>query len=360
MLNLHSILPVSPRSGRHRGFTLVELMVAITLSMVILAALSQTFVYNSRDRNEMENVTRQVENGRYAVRVLSDSIQHAGFMGELDVDIAMKVGTPLTIPTSKPDPCATDLATLRNNMLLPIQGYNVASQKPSCIDDVKASSDILVVRHASTCARGSLDCNDLAGAPYFQASQCNNNKELSTSDAQNFYRLNTDINQLDRTQRDCATVAVARRFLTHIYFIANNDQTGDGIPTLKRAELGATSFTVQSIANGIEEVEFEYGIDTNDDNVIDAYTANPDAFNGCGGATDPSGCSTRNWFNVLSVKIHVLARSPEVTPGHKDTKRYTVGLSSNDVDPIRVGPFNDGYKRHVYESVVSLMNPMMR
>src|SRR3546814_5874651 len=51
--------------------------------------------------------------------------------------------------------------------------------------------------------------------------------------------LDTTATNLNRTKRDCSTAASKRRFLVHIYFLANNDKPGDGIHTLKRAELGA-------------------------------------------------------------------------------------------------------------------------
>src|SRR3546814_6299080 len=82
--------------------------------------------------------------------------------------------------------------------------------------------------------------------------------------------LDTTATNLNRTKRDCSTAASKRRFLVHIYFLANNDKPGDGIHTLKRAELGAAGFTIVPLVEGIDALQFEFGIDTNGD-------GNPDA-----------------------------------------------------------------------------------
>jgi type IV pilus assembly protein PilW len=54
-------------------------------------------------------------------------------------------------------------------------------------------------------------------------------------------------------------------------------------------------------------------------------------------------------INVTAVKIYVLIRSREPTPGYTDTKTYTLGSTT-------MGPFNDGFKRHVYVTTVRLPN----
>jgi type IV pilus assembly protein PilW len=110
------------------------------------------------------------------------------------------------------------------------------------------------------------------------------------------------------------------------------------------------------LADGIEQLQIEYGIDTDGDGSPDQYTADPTTFTSpaCGGCT-----AAINWANVMAAKVHVLARSSETVPGHVDRKIYELGTAA-DGTPIRLGPFNDGYSRHVYSTVVRLMNPSAR
>ncbi|MGJ7917901.1 PilW family protein [Massilia sp. LXY-6] len=288
-----------PRRPSAQGFSIAELLVALAIGMLILAGMTTLFVRNSRTQTEVERANRQIENGRYAVQLLSTDLRNAGYYGEFDP-------TPLADPPGVPDPCSPTLPALRAALPLHVQGFAPGDALPSCLTDVKPGTAVLVVRHTRTCASGNPDCDaDGIQGPLFQASLCDNLSELGSGDPANYYALDTDPAKLTRHQRDCTatagtgTVAIGRRFLTHIYFVANNDQAGDGIATLKRAELRVVNGTLQFIAvplvEGIDDLELEYGIDTNGDGVVDQYTASP------GGAA--------GWRNVLTVRVSVLARN---------------------------------------------------
>lgn len=332
------------------GFSLVELMVAITIGLLILAGLSTIFLNSSKARGEVEKSNRQIENGRYAVQLLTEDLRLAGFYAEFDP-------AELPLPSAKPNPCLTATADLIAAMPLHIQGYDGGATL-SCLDDVKTGTDILVVRHVSSCVAGTTNCDaTVTGIPYFQASLCNAPTEMGSPDAANHFALNTDTASLTRHKRDCTTLANIRRYRTHIYFIANNDNAGDGIPTLKRAELGAGSFSIVPLAEGIENLQIEYGMDTNADGAPDAYSANPDSYNSCSGAA----CVT-NWQNVVMAKLHLLARNTEATAGYSDGKTYTLGLKADGTaNSVSIGADSlRPYKRHVYQAMVRLNNPAGR
>jgi len=61
-------------------------------------------------------------------------------------------------------------------------------------------------------------------------------------------------------------------------------------------------------------------------------------------------CDLSDFMNATAVRVYVLARSREATPGYTDTKTYTLGTAGT------VGPFSDGFKRHVYSTTVRLIN----
>jgi type IV pilus assembly protein PilW len=176
----------------------------------------------------------------------------------------------------------------------------------------------------------------------------------------NYYRLDTNTANLDRRQRNCTTAAVARRYETHIYFIANNDESGDGIPTLKRAELhirddGNLGFDPVALAEGIENLQLEYGVDTDGDGKPDLFTPDPGTANGCSDAA----CAAVNWRNVMSVKLNLLSRNTEQTLSYTDAHRYVLGHLA-DGSENGVPAANDHYKRHVFQSLVPMPNPIGR
>lgn len=328
------------------GYSLVELMISITLGLLILAGITTVFVNNSRSRKEIERANQQLDNGRYAMQLLADDLRNAGYLAELNP-------APLATPSTKPDACATDLATLKSALPIPVQGYDNGANAPSCLSDVKTGTDILVVRRASACAVGDTNCDaQISGAPYFQASACNNSTELGSSTSTDYYGLDTTTTNLTRHKKDCTTLAALYQYRTHIYFIANNDKSGDGIPTLKRAELGASGFTITPQVEGIENMQIEYGLDAGASltGAPTAFTANPDTYNSCSGAT-----CVGYWRNTAAAKINLLARNTTLTAGYTDSKTYSLGLNANGTANT-AGPFNDAYKRHVYASVVRLNN----
>jgi type IV pilus assembly protein PilW len=326
-----------------RGFTLIELMVGLTLGLIVIAVATTAFVNVSSNRRDMQRTGRQIENGRFAVQLLADDIVNAGYFGEFD---PRGVGPPAT----KPDPCSVSLADMKTMVMMHIQGYASSAAKPSCISDVRSGTPVVAVRRVATCVAGTTNCDAaVAGQIYFQATLCNT--ELANVPISTQYTVDAQpSSSFSFHKHGCTTPASVRSYVMHIYFIANNNDSGDGIPTLKRAELGANGqFSIVPLVEGIEDMQLEYGIDTDGDSMPDAASDDPGTFGGC--AAVP--CYITNWLNVMTVKLYLLSRSSEATPGYTDTKTYALGSRTD-------GPFNDGFKRHAYTETIRMNNPAGR
>jgi type IV pilus assembly protein PilW len=319
-----------------RGFSLIELMVSVALGLIILTALFIIFVGNIRSRGEIEKASQQIENGRYAIQLLTEDLRLAGFFAEFDPSL-------MASPAALPDVCAAGINDLKSSFMLHVQGHNNGAVTPSCVKDLKADTDIVVVRRASTCVAGTAGCQEVAGAPHFQASLCSNASELENPTyLDHHFKLSYATADLTLTKRNCTAPAAYSRYRTHVYFIANNNVSGDGIPTLKRAELDVGGFGKDPVplVEGIEDLQIEYGLDKPTvDGAPDSYTAAP--------------ASIEDWRTVVSVKIGLLARNTEKTQGYTDPKTYT--LLSNAATS-----YSDGYKRHAFQSTVRLNNPSGR
>lgn len=327
-----------PRTLLHRqaGFSLAELMVASAIGLIILAGMATLFVNNSRAQAEIEKANRQIENGRYAMQLLSTDLTNAGFYGEFDP-------TPLPDPDPLPDLCALRVSDLRATLPMAVQGADAPEAAAlTCLPDRKPDTDVLVVRRTQTCVAGTGNCAPTAdGGVFLQASLCYNNQELGSSDPANHFDLATDVSLLTRHQRDCSdvpgsgTAAVVRRYLVNIYYIANNSEDGDGIPTLKRAELsgkGELAWSVVPLVEGIDNLQVEYG-------AAGVFSAAP--------------ASVAGWRQVTAVKLHLLARNLEPTRDYSDERSYTLG-------DVTVEAPGDEFKRHVFQSQVMLRNPAGR
>jgi type IV pilus assembly protein PilW len=329
---------------RQAGLSLVELMVSITLGLLILSGVLVVFVNTSAARNEVERTSRQIENGRYASELLSEDLRLAGYFAELN---PASITPPGALPA---DPCSLTPADWRAWIPMHLQGYDDSGfASANCtLTNLKANTDVLVVRRARTCAAGVSGCDTAVnGKPYLQvalcAAQVTPNYKLGLEGTETF----------DMQKKTCLTTALAnkREYFVRIYFIATDNGAGQNIPTLKRLELTGTGWSTVPLVEGIEELQLHYGLDTNGDGMPDVYVANPNDYptGTCTGA-----CPRDNWMNVVTVQFHVLARNLETSPGFTDTKKYILGkdAAGNDIERTPGGAF----RRHVYSGLVRVAN----
>ncbi|MBE9540362.1 MAG: PilW family protein [Proteobacteria bacterium] len=367
---------------KQRGLSLVELMIAMALSLIIVAAIAQLFASMSRANQEMAKTSSQIENARFTMQFITSDLIHAGYWGsfvpEFD-DLTFDDVAPTDFPANVPDPCAPASFPLSDTILdqligLPIQVYNAVPTACSTVLPNKlADTDVLVVRHANTCAPGDTNCEaDVSGKLYFQASNCDT--ELGSVVLPNPLNPNYafDPNGHTRTQIDCTTLESKRKVIQNIYYIRDYAVTiGDGIPTLMRSEFDLVGGTLAqqaavALVEGIERFRVELGIDKESDTnlpvdpnsvILWADTSNlTSPTNRGNGIPEPpfihcgTGCTAYQLANVVSVKLYILARADVATPGYTDTKDYKLG------SPAAIGPFNDSFKRHVFSTTIRLNN----
>ena len=326
---------------REHGFSLVELMVSVTLGLIVLAILATVFAHASTARTELQRSSQQMDNGRYAVDVLSQDLQLAGYFGELNV-------AGLAVPGALPDLCSTAPADWVAAIPFHLQGYDEANGAPSCMPtSVKAGSDVVAVRRVRTCIAGAAGCEPVvATQPYLQVGLCGS--------AGSAYALGVaQDTAFPHKLKDCTTDAGRRRYTVNVYFVSADNGSGAAIPTLKRLEFNGAGYTEVALVEGIERLQIEYGIDTDGNGAPDAYAADPGTYTYPGCVT----CSAvSNWANVVTAKLHVLSRSLEpASRGYVDNKVYDLGKNAAGAR-VTAGPFGDAYRRQVYTAAVRIMN----
>jgi type IV pilus assembly protein PilW len=328
--------PIAPR-----GFTLMELLVGLTIGVLVLFGLVTLFVNSSRTRREVDQTSQQIENGRYALDVLRDELHLAGYYGGL----VPYQGYPIASATT-PSVCASDVAGLQfvappAALQWPVHVFGIAGgdPTPACVaaapGGVKPGTDILVVRRTSTVA--------IAGAPaagnvYVQPSNCKSELVQHMDFAVD---VGANAGAFTRTKRGCTTAADIYEFQTRIYYVSN-----ETIPTLRLLTISGTTSTNEAMVQGIDDMRVEFGVD----NMGSDGAA--DAFRKCLSTSDP--CAATDWANTMAVRLYLLARNLAPEGAYTDTKTYALGTG------VVAGPFNDHYKRHAYAAVVRLMNPAGR
>ena len=359
---------------RQSGLSLIELMIASVIGLLLLGGLSLIFVNSSETNREMQKTSQQIENGRYAIDILSQNLRLAGFYGHLhDVGI---ITPPATVP---PDPCEVTAAALTSAMWFPVQAYAGTIDPDDPADDaaadvssttcaaltaanLKPGSDVLVIRRADT---NVLAATDIATTNvfYIQAASSNAEIQVGNGAAIGVNKANGAASALYLTNGAIPPLpAPIRKYHVHIYFVAPCSvgtatvsgvdgvcQSGDdSIPTLKRLELSVSgNFIIVPLVEGIDYLKIEYGVDTTPTAVNLATGLAGDA------TVDDYVTAPTDWREVIAAKVYLLARNTVATRGFKDDKTYLLGTTTA---PAR----NDEFKRHVYAAAVRLTNPAGR
>ena len=358
-MSQHSGLALISKSGcgaicnRQAGFSLVELMISITLGLLITTGVLSLYLDLSRSNAELAKMNRQIENGRFTIQLLQQELWHAGYW-----DSYVPPLPSMAPPTAIPNPClgfsSWDAAYVVNLYSVPVQGYANGGALPaecsSIVTNRQSDSDVLVVRYVATCIAGTADCENYdANKLYLQTQNCSDTGHANYVASDPNMPANMPMLGTPGTvvyKKNCTTLADIRKLITSIFYVRNYSATvGDGIPTLMRADMDLNGGSVvmqsaQPIIEGIQSVKFEYGRDIDEDGSADIFD-------------DCVACTATDWANVVAVRIHVLARNLEASSGYAENKTYTLGTTA-------LGPFNDGFMRHVYSSYVRLVNPSGR
>jgi type IV pilus assembly protein PilW len=314
------------RNLRQSGVTLVELMVAMVLGLILLAGVLTVFVGAKHGFNRNQNVGRMQEDARFAIEELTRDLSMAGFYAELvdpasvTADATLDVGTDcgpageknwifqLVRPDGQPDSVnVVDNAT----------GAEAAAAF-GCIDaaSFQDSTDVVAVKRvlgapapALTAGRTYVRTNDTVGLLY-----------------------------VDPTPTVIAAATGDWEYAPRIYYIRTYANVpGDGVPTLcrKTLEAGAPPTMVDScIAQGIEDLQIDWGLDSDGDGATNYYVSTPTA---------------TEMTQVVAVRVSLLARSAAGDTTYVNDKTYTI----SDAPPRTP---KDNFYRRIYTATVVVHN----
>jgi type IV pilus assembly protein PilW len=343
---------VTKAQARQRGFSLVEIMVAITLSLIVLAGVVAVMYSSKVIYLENERVGRIQENGRAALELILRDLRGAGFPGcAQPIDGLFEMNNVLADPTS-----------VAWNLAQPTYGFEGTggtwepALDTTLIPDAIPDNDIIVVRTIPAGAPSmrvsavvnptdSISVEKGAGEILTEGmpaiiSDCGNASIFVVSD----FTDDDETAEIDRTTIGGpptnsttnlgATFAPGARvspITSIVYYVAPSaDGTG---PALWRV---VSNNPPQEIVPGVEALQIRYGVDTGSDPevTVDEYV-NAD--------------EVTDWSNVISVTLALLARSAEENSQTIDSREYTL------LETV-LEPFNDRFQRSLFTTTVTLRN----
>lgn len=388
-------LTLRPPAGRRRlarGFTLLELLISISIGLVVMVALISVYLNISRTNTEMAKTNSMIESGRFTMDLLQEDVEHAGFWGGYvpqwdDFTASSVLPSPYNTLDSTgvvaSNPCLATSAwtgTVTWSMVsLPVMTYSgIPSGCSTYVTSQQPNTDILVVRRAEVCTPGTGNCPALDTTKiYFQPTFCSS--EVSTSTPSFYVGLSSALNL---HKRDCTTTSDIRQWVQNIYYVRSySTSSGDGIPTLVRVRFDGSNYQTEPLIEGVEGFVVDLGVDSQDrcgDGVnygaapyrinpstcaYDATTSSNNVMPNNRGDGVPesyvhcpsSGCSVSQLRDVVAVKLFVLARTREAATSGADTKTYTLGSVSGST--VTITPSStDKFRRHLFQQGIRLNN----
>ena len=327
-------------AGPQAGLTLVELMITLTIGLIIIGALGMLFIGSSSTRREVESTAETIENGRYAIDLLSRELSLAGYYGTL---------TRPAGGSSTGIPCSTSPADWTGSLELHTFGWNQDAGNPACLNDRKAGTDAIFIQRASTCEVGvDVGCEgERADRAYLQVSECGetyNDNPLQLGRGRGADGAAGDGGSDDdeattpafdlKTSTCDSDVAPLRRFIRGVYFVNSND-------VLTYREIGPAGSTSVALVEDIEQLQFSYAIDTDGDGSPDEFTSKP--------------ATTARWTNVIGVRVWVLSRSPT----ESDRPEGTPSFQFDDM-PANAVDLTKAYRRRASTTYISFVSPTLR
>lgn len=341
---------------RSRGFSLVELMVALTLSLLLMAG-ALSILYSSKvTYSENERIARLQESGRTVVELMLRDTRPAGYLGcsrpvvgdefsnGLNSSASVQwnykdpvAGFEATGATWSPalDATATPSATAGSDVLLvrtTRQGEPIFRTNAPIIN---ATSAIPVDRDPGTSVpvNTPMVISDCEGSSVFNATGFTAAAAgpLGESRATISHAMGgpAGTNVSDSLTRGFTIGALVMPMKPVAYYVSPS--VGGVGPALWQH---VANDAPQELIEGVENIQVQFGIDTDNDLLVNQYV---------------TADLVTDWSQVIAVTVAVLVRSPEEDGLEVDSRVYTL------LDK-QLGPFNDRRQRSVFTTTVVLRN----
>ncbi len=304
------------------GFSLVELMIAVTISLLVV--LGATTVYErTRSRStDNEAISRLQETARYAITIIEPDIRATDYFGLVkggwQIENKANGAAPRS-PAALGNPANVCGENFAVDLDTPVtaDNNNFGTRPGACnglsgwTSTAVASADTLVIRRASVC---SSDPNN-DGNPADSTCPAPTAGILQICST----RVGASINSNGAA---CPAWPAAQlgNLVANIYYVDANSAQTAGTPALRRKSLtsigGVVQFQDQEIVSGVEDLQVQFGIQPN-------FAANP--FNANAVATkyvnpgDPALAGAQ----IVAVRVWLLVRSDLAEPSFSDNATYT-------------------------------------
>ena len=363
-----------------RGFSLVELMVAMVIGLIILAAVVQIFVGSNATYRLDEGLARVQEGARFSMDYLAKDIRMAGYMGCNSKLSGADVGNIVKTPNQSHLFGSGGIRGHRYFCTASCTG-DLAEWEPALPPDyfitgeVRMGSDVIVINRGSdlgtnltgttvyptppppnanikvfdtaALAREVQDgdilmVSDCKSADIFRVSNISGGSGIKT-----IVHSGTNNISPPKLTHDYWGDARLMKLVTRVYYVGASATPGE--TSLFRKALGVGGdLDTEELVEGVEALKILYGIDT--------AAAGTPAVGTPAQYRQPK--DVTDWTKVVSVRLGMVVRTPGVVDTALDTKIYDVlddtGTGTGTLDNF--DPPDDNRRRRVFNTTIRLRN----
>lgn len=335
------------------GFSLVEIMVAATISLVLMLGVVQIFVSSKHGYELQDDLSILQENARFASRFLEYSLRMAGNWAGV-AEGRFSGGDQVTVTGD----CATNWAVKAESL----RGYEGAATSPLslCVTDSNylANTDLLAVRYL-----GAESAPVEAGAANeFSSYGANDVMARIALGKIGWFFLGSTVKQDSDYGKNVDSVILQREpaggarsycqgyqgicfnypFKMELYYIRTNNSAGStNGPLLVRAVLKNGKIETETLVEGVEQLQFAYGVDANNSQSVSQYLP---------------ASSVTNWSQVVAVQMSLVVRTRSEDAAFSDTESHPKGYPLAGGYTYKPADADKHYRRYALTKVIQVRN----
>ena len=285
-----------------RGFTLLELLISLTLGLVMMTFLIGTLFATQQSNRQTQQLVQLQQNSQMLMSLFQTELPNLMFFaGRSLADVAAA--------SHQLAPVVGDCASKADSGSLAVAGlpylslYAEVVQQHNhleCLSQPRAGSELLQFKRivGSSMAATQMRANRL----YFETSAANSRFVSSSS-------------------TDLVPDSVYWPFSHQVFYISEQKHGGNTVPVLMRKRLirnaaGQNIMTTDSIMDGVERMHFEFGLDANLDGQVDYYLGTAQM-------------QPEHWqqqkHRIINIKFYLLLRSLDEDFSYQNNQLYQMG-----------------------------------
>ncbi len=325
------------------GFSLTEVMIAMVIGLILLGAVTTTYIAQNRSFVVQDSVAEVNTQSKIAHDMIANDIKGAGFgaPGDMNQDpVNGRVDIIIPVDSSTASDAVTVVGGFR---MIGTAWPSGVSAGGACPDYIEMESTTFDISLSGATLPNATDMSYLTldGIQYLQVTAAGAGGSVTVDPPlpRYFPLVDTNGDSLCDQGRP-------------VYLVEDVTYCVDGNSTLHRIWRNANAATCtpgassddEVLAENIEDLQLAYALDTDDDGQLDDLDGDGEAdyYNG-GVVTDPT--------TIRAVRINVLARSDFPDPNYN-----AQGNPPAQIENRALAATNDNFRRRWWRTIVKVRN----